>query len=156
MSTATDALLFYGFLIPGGPDEGCPFWKRPHPEYPACADDTDETDSDEFIAAKYGLPQPATPYSEAAKDEYIAYWNAKRALLKPIGVEVETHCSGSYTMYALAISASRSIASRGDPIEFEALPVADPTWNQKLRDFCEKTGAPFSAPRWILASWWDQ
>ncbi|APU88933.1 conserved hypothetical protein [Virus Rctr197k] len=147
MGTSTDALLFYGFEIPGGENEGTPFWLKKGEE--------DDGDWEEFVASKLGVPKPTVEYSEETKPLYHAYWETKREAVKKLGIEVVMHCHIDAPMYALAVKASAQRAYRGSPVTLgpNAL-IVDPTWDQQLRDFAQLVGVEMGQPTWILASYW--
>jgi len=149
MGTSTDAILFYGFTIPGGEndeDEGLCFWKQIDPDsdedYPE-SDPEDDTEPEDFIALKFGLD---AKYLQTGRHD---------KLLDKIGVSVVTHCSYESPMYALAITNSVMHASRGFPVEIKDLKTDARTWKKLFKDFCAKTGAQYKEPCWILCSRWS-
>jgi|SRR5688572_18153690 len=147
MGQSTDGLLFYGFEIPGSEDdEALPFWKE---------DEDDDTDWEDFVAAKLGIKEPDVPYTEAAKPLYHIYWDQKRAAVDALGVGVETHCSGDYPMYALAVKSASYTAYRGSPIKLSHDQLLGRNeWDDALRRFCELVGIEYQTPGWVLASYW--
>jgi hypothetical protein len=152
MGNSTDAMLFYGFQIPGGEGEdelaGPPFWATDEGE-------AEEDDWEDFVAAKMGIVKPAVEYSDAASKQYEAFWKAKARMFKTLGVSVQMHCSYDAAMYALKVDASYLCANRGYPIEIEDNTlVADPKWDRLLDHFCAVIGIKRKPSKWILASMW--
>lgn len=135
MGVSTDALLFYGFQIPGGAEDGeDPFWG-------------DADDPEDFIAARAGFETPEV-WS-------VRHSERQQQILTRIGVEVVQHCSVDYPMYAIGVTASLRTARRGYPIELvsDDLEVR-PEWKKLLVDFAKLVGIKAQTPKWILASNW--
>jgi len=152
MGVSTNAYLFWGLC---GGDEG--HWVNLGREYGdgGYVEDTEGLDEqgdwEDIYAARMGLESPG-PYDEH-KDEYPAYWDAKRKLVEESGCEINWHCSGEYAMPFVAVSESLTRAARGDPAKVEPR-EAKPEWEAKLRRFCEVMGVKWSEPGWWLASYW--
>lgn len=70
----------------------------------------------------------------------------------PINIGLVMHCSYEAPMYILGIKSSFSFASRGYPERLGSQVVADPTWRETLKGFCDRFDIPFSEPEWLLAS----
>lgn len=144
MSTSTDAMLFYGFEIPGGEDGKVPFWV------------TDENnDVEEFIAAKLGVLAPTVKYSEETKPLFKTYWDAKSEAIVKLKVTVEQHCHIDAPMYVIAVKLSMYRANRGYPEKLVAAHfIVDPAWDEQLREFTKLVGIEMGEPSWILSSYW--
>lgn len=74
---------------------------------------------------------------------------------KTHGCEVDSHCSGDFPVYFVAVKDSRKTAHRGFPKELapNALEIK-PEWDALLRAFCKEAGIEWQEPGWVLASYW--
>jgi len=95
---------------------------------------------------------------EPSKDEVSRYFAERRKFAEehPLPVMLETHCSGEYPMYILAVKGSCLENRRGYPAEFDpaALVVTDAEHDALLK-FCADHGIAHAAePKWLLTSYW--
>lgn len=169
MGQSTNAILFYGYC-----------WDEETRQPWNIGKDYDETKNDdeeweERYARLRGVTAPAvaypnrrgkdgysmpkdeeyTPAELAAKNEHRAHWDAKRSLVEASGVEIDTHCSGECPMPFVSIRASKTVSYRGSMSEITSLAV-DPSWDVKLREFCELMGIKtdgMKATWWLVSDW---
>lgn len=143
MSTSTNGILVYGFLV--GDEEEPPDWLIP--------DEDGDREFDTFVAAKLGVSAPSVPF-EGNEAAYKAYWDAKRKMLQTVAVDLVMHCSCDCPMYILGVKASKRTAYRGTPVALDQSIQSEPAWATELADFCKQMGIPYSEPQWWLASLW--
>jgi hypothetical protein len=103
MSVSTDAILFFGFLL----EEGVP-----HPW-----EDEKYDGWEEWLAEIFGVELPDRDWDSLTEEEQGQVWDeynqAKREALGGCKIELVTHCSDSYSMYAIGIKESITTAWRG-------------------------------------------
>jgi len=149
MGTTTDAYLFYGFTI-YDPEEG-------EGEMPPWMDDESDEGSlewEDVLATKLGLSKPDGAYIDH-EGEYRTYWKERGKLAEGAGCVVDTHCSGEYPIYFVALKDKYFRASRGNPTEIDmGSMVITSMEKEKLRRFCELLEIPWQEPKWYLASYW--
>lgn len=141
MSVGTDAILFYGWPF----DEDYEFpWSNA------------EDDGDQDYTWWKKINGYQAPSSDDRK-ERNAHW---KEWLKehPIPWELETYCSYTCPMYALAVPGTITTAFRGDAIAIhpEDLRVPEDA-TRRLREVIEKYGLePLAGPGWFLVSLWGE
>jgi hypothetical protein len=104
----------------------------------------------------YGVPLEegsVEDYDEEGGEEsgpaYMAFMGNSEG-----GIEIESHCSGDYTMHFVAIKGTRRIAHRGHPVKVTT-PEPKPEWDGKIEAFCKKYKLKATGkPAWWLMSWW--
>lgn len=150
MGVSTDGLLFLGILI--DEESECP-WEDEK-------DEDGETGTwyswEDHYARLKGCPKPDVPYDTPKnKALHSAYWDAKRKILEACAVEMDTHCSGEYPLWYVALKRLRWSASRGSPDSFEVLPVATDEDRAAVVEFCKLMDIKCEEkPQWHLASYW--
>jgi len=147
MGTSTDAYLYYGFSLDEGELEEI------------CEKDTGkdyfEDDFEEWLCGKIGGPSRLDVEYEGNEAVYEKYLDEKREFMEALDVEIKSHCSCDYPIYFVHIKESYSWAWRGEPHRFGTqLPVTNPGWDEKIKEFCKKLYIPFREPGWELASMW--
>ncbi|WP_329291903.1 hypothetical protein [Streptomyces pseudovenezuelae] len=157
MGQSTDALLVYGYHLGGG--DG---WELEglgeYGELPALPWLGDEDDRDFQDAAERRLLAELAGFTETWEDGQEGYFSREREAKAQLGVEIETHCSGSYPMYLLI--AKGITAYRGDvqPIDFAylAAEVQQKDADAKLRAALDALGVTpkQETPSWLLCSFW--
>jgi hypothetical protein len=172
MGQSTDAILFYGYCWE---DEARNPWSL-HPDRDSDAEDDEEWE-DRYARLVHDLHPPSEPYpsrqfpwnmprekqiyppdEQAIVDKYRAYWSRKRELAAESGVAIYTHCSSDCPMPYVCVASTHVSNSRGSRTEITAEMLAvDPTWEPKLRAFCEqmKIPVPDEGPKWWLVSDWS-
>ncbi|MFD9047651.1 hypothetical protein [Streptomyces zaomyceticus] len=158
MGQSTNAMLMYGYHLGSG-DGG---WELhglgEYGELPAFDwNDPEDEDSEGFQGdAEKKLLADIGGFTEEWTSGVEGYWDRKRAAQARVGVEFDTHCSGSYPMYVLA--AKVITVYRGDVKEID--PVQDltvqPDWDDKLRTALNVLGLnpTQETARWLLCSYW--
>jgi len=131
MGQSTNGLLYYGFTFCDPDEDGDPPW-----------------------ATEGGPPAPGVEYSDETRQQFHAYWDAKREFIKSTGITIVNHCSCDYPMYAIAAAESEHTAYRGSPERLGDILEAPSSWSAKLFDVCEKLGLEWQDPQWELASLW--
>ncbi|MGW5130379.1 hypothetical protein [Streptomyces sp. NPDC004135] len=157
MGQSTNAMLVYGYHLGGG-DGG---WELEglgeYGELPPLPWYADE-DSDFQEAAERHLLAQLAGFTETWHSGSEGYFERERAAKAQLGVEFETHCSGSYPMYLLIAKGITAYRGEVEPIDFAALAAEV---EQKGAD--EKLGAALTAlgltpkqqrPGWMLCSYW--
>ena len=140
MGVSTDAILCWGIHLPDEED-------REDDVIPPWVDG----DMDGVLCEKMSGPKP--PPESKTDDDRKAYWKTRSDFLKGINVEVFSHCSGDYPMYIIAITESKTVASRGYPETIKSLRHGM-KWDQQLRAVCDVLGIKWEPPKWILCSDW--
>lgn len=144
MGTSTDAILFWGIA---------------YKEDELLEDDVDLYDRwEERYCATQGLPDPGEISDEeyakpGVRERHLEYLSKKEALLRELAVELDTHCSAEYPIPFVAIKEATVVTKRGYISEIGSLDV-DPSWEPKLRAFCEVMGLPWKEPGWRQVAWW--
>jgi hypothetical protein len=159
MSTSTDGILAYGYDLGG--DEG-EWLIQEIDEYgqPALLWFDPEADDADFVeAAKDALMTAHGFTGEWVRGaDNSAYFAAKNAAEKAIGVKFDTYCSGDYPMYLMA--AKVITVSRGSVIEIDWAALTqervENQWDDKLAAALLVLGLTprQAAPKWLLASYW--
>lgn len=155
MGQSTDAQLCYGIAF----DEGTEFpW----------TDDKYDNDIDDWWLTIQGFKPTVEIYDEegnwlngVSRDDKAvgAYYNERaefRRTMKPLPVELVTHCSCDYPMHILAVKGTLVTASRGhaEEIDVNMLGVW-PRDEAALLNFCDDYGIEYeTGPRWWLSSLW--
>lgn len=143
MSTSTDAILFYGFLI----DEEKDPYEHEMLTEPASGD------LDEIWATKFKL------YDEGSSGEDYSFEKISSHQAK-YPVEIVMHCSSDSPMYAVAIKNTKTEANRGYArIINICAPDAlnEPCYDSQLQQFCVDFGLRVreaSEMNWYLVSYW--
>jgi hypothetical protein len=148
MSTSTDGILFYGFLI----DEDSELSEK----LSSLGDDIDEDDENaplaeepsDVVAKLYGW--------DGKSPQYDFEWEREH----PSPITIGMHCSDSCPMYYIAIKASEVVASRGYPEKITM--QVQPGWDGVLNDFFQRLYKRFQLEPpaepvvlgWYLVSWW--
>jgi hypothetical protein len=155
MGTSTDAILFFGVVLPDPEEDDIPYpWKD---------EEDDDRDEWDFIAEKQGVVHPDLPYDNWTPEHeaaYKEYADRIAAIEAAAGCTVGIHCSKEYTMYYVAVKHREVTASRGYPEEID--PTQMPVLNrdqEKVREFLLALG--YTAEQiegwrigWYLVSWW--
>jgi len=155
MGQSTNAQLCYGIAF----EEGTEFpW----------TDDKYAFDIDDWWLDVQGFKPTVEIYDEegnwlngVSRDEETvnAYYNERaefRRTMKPLPVELVTHCSCDYQMHILAVKGTLITAIRGNPEEINP----DKFWLYQedidaLLEFCGDYGIEYeTGPRWWLSSLW--
>lgn len=96
------------------------------------------------------VPRPTVPgYRGLEWDAWrtqVAAWEREQCSLG-------THSSHDDHSYYATVNRSETKADWGDPQEITSLAV-DPTWEPKLRAFCERFDLPWREPKWWLVAYW--
>jgi hypothetical protein len=94
----------------------------------------------------------ATPEEQKIIDSYSAYWDAQRRIGKNVSVDFQSTGADGSSGNVIYISESYAQAEWSDSIDvvehmdkFSGLGE----WRERLSRFCERTGLPFSEPRWL-------
>lgn len=138
MGNSAVANLFWGFPA-GHEDEG--------------GDDSLSNTWEDKVAEAAGHPRPTAEYSDAAKPEYLAYWELKRADVKTCGCEVGYFGSDDCQTLFFCVSESALTADWGETSEIPTLTV-NPEWEAKLRAFCATLGIKWQEPKWYLTAYY--
>lgn len=157
MGQSTNAMLVYGYHLGGG-DSG---WELEnlgeYGELPALPWYRDE-DSDFQEAAERQLLAQLVGFTETRQPGSNGYFERKRAAKARLGVEFETHCSGSYPMYLLIAKGITAYRGKVEPIDVTALTaeVKEKDADAKLRAALEALGITpkQERPGWLLCSYW--
>lgn len=179
MGVSTDAILFYGYCW-DEEDVRNPWEIGRESDDEDDASDTsdkeEEEDDDDWekrYARLKGCLPPSTPFptrtvtptrengwSSTPKDytaaeqeiidQHTAHWRARREIADASPCLVATHCSASCPMAYVAVKASVTCSSRGNPHEIASL-IVDPSWRDQLAEFCEVLGIKTSG---MKAAWW--
>ncbi len=136
MGVSTDAIVAFGFDL----GEDLPQSLLPDD------DGDDYFDFEEWYLAKVGIEYQET-------DETGEYRKAREEALASCPVEIITHCSYDYPMYFLALTGTRTTASRGCPQEIDPERVADDRILEMCR-FCQWAGVDWVEPKWQVFSVW--
>ena len=155
MGQSTDAQLCYGIAF----EEGTEFpW----------TDDKYDNDIDDWWLEVQGYKPTVEIYDEEGDfinrvnpgdDVVNAYYNERaefRRTMKPLPVELVTHCSCDYPMHILAVKGTLVTASRGyaEEIDVNNLGVYQEDKDALLK-FCGDYGIEYeTGPRWWLSSLW--
>lgn len=149
MSTSTNGILAYGYDLAGGDAE----WKvREVGEYGELELGWLDEEDDDFwtVAEKRLLAAAGFTETDYTVD---GYWDREREAEARSGVEIESYCSGDYSMLMLAARGSIMTAHRGDckPVDF----TVAPDWDDKLRAALEVLGLTPTQERaqWLLCSY---
>lgn len=138
MSQSTDAILFYGILIPD--DEECPFGEW--------------DDFDDVYLNKAGLR--GEPSFKKEKAEWTKWLDEKNEMRDKMTIQFFSHCSIDAPMWAM--SAVKFTANRGHPHTFEGGVGAIETGmkeRNRIQKTCELMGIKFQEPAWHLVSDWS-
>lgn len=158
MGQSTNAMLMYGYHL-GSENSG---WELQglgeYGELPTLDwYDPENEDSDDFqSAAERKLMAEIAGFTEEWSSGAEGYFDRERDAKARLGVEFDTHCSGSYPMYVLATKVIT--VHRGDVKEIA--PAQDltvqPDWDAKLRTALNVLGLnpTQQTARWLLCSYW--
>ncbi|MFC9465187.1 hypothetical protein [Streptomyces coelicoflavus] len=158
MGQSTDALLVYGYHLGGG--DG---WELEglgeYGELPALPWYDSEDEGDDFQgAAERRLLAQLAGFTEVWQPGSDGYFDREREAKAALGVELETHCSGSYPMYLLIAKGITAYRGEVEPIDFAALAaeVEEKGADSKLRAALDALGITPKQPRpgWLLCSYW--
>lgn len=156
MSTSTNGILAYGYDLAGGDAE----WKVGEVgEYGELKLGWLDEEDDDFwtVAEKRLLAAAGFTETDYTVD---GYWDREREAEARSGVEIESYCSGDYSMLMLAARGSIMTAYRGDchTVDMVALVEAPSVngWDDKLRAALEVLGLTPTQERaqWLLCSFW--
>ncbi len=136
MSTSTDAYLFYGVML----DEDTDF-----------LNEENDWDWERLYMIKLGIKEP--DYTNDNKN-YVIWRDKKNKIIKELGIDVVSHCSGDYPMYAVIIKETYKTAWRGSPVQIHSLDYSV-HWAKKINKFCEFMGIEINSKiGWWLCSYW--
>ena len=148
MGVSTDAILFYGILLPDDMGDGLPwgddieFWWGKENGF---------EHSFEIYNESGNYLKGVEPEREIIRAYYKEWFDWQG--VNPMPVELIYYCSDEYPMYALALPGSKVRAIRGRQKKINDLAV-----NQDGLDlfvaFCQKYGFPVDDLAWFLVSWW--
>jgi hypothetical protein len=151
MGVSTDAILFFGVVLPDSESEDFvpdPWEGGPHDGW------------EEALAATQGVLPPTVPFSDETRAEYKAYWERKSTVVGAFGCTVGIHCSDDYPMQYVALKHREITANRGyaQAIDPANLAVLDRD-REKVELFLETIGytrEQFARWRigWWLVSYW--
>lgn len=146
MGVSTDAILAYGYMLPGdddGFDEFTWFTEDDH-------DDPMGAMTDRLLAELVGFTEKRNENFDGG------FYTRKNAAEKLLNVEIEYHCSDQVTMYLLvtkSIRARRGLPKLLDLAELQASVTEDD--EDRLRRGMAALGLVVSGPpKWLLASYW--
>jgi hypothetical protein len=153
-------MLVYGYHLGGGDSEWELEGLGEYGELPALPwyDPEDEDSTDFQEAAERRLLAELADFTETWETGGEGYYGREREAKARLGVEFETHCSGSFPMYLLI--AKGITAYRGDveAIDFTALTaeVQEKDADAKLRAALTALGITpkQEKPGWLLCSYW--
>lgn len=124
MSTDTDAYLFYGVFLPAG---------YRVPWFPEDADESGESDVEEWYARTQGLGEP-----DCREDAlFQARLAKKQELVARMPVRIGTHCSDHYPMYYIAAKGTVRWCWRGSPAHIPNLGLL-PASAPDVVEFCKE------------------
>lgn len=133
MGVSTNAILFYGLLLPGGDD--------------------DEGDIDSAVAIEDWIDEWQEEYLKRKNLDWKNDYSIQSTMMEDCPVEIGWHCSGDYPMHYLSPKDAGKSASRGYPEVVDSLEVK-PEWDGQIKEFCEVMGIRYSQPKWYLVSYW--
>lgn len=151
MGTSTDGILFYGALLE---DEA---------EFPWSESETIE-DWWLYNVCEFKHEQPIYDLDgnyldgvEPTNEAYELYFQELREARKkyPMPVELVTHCSGDYPMYAICFPNTEITASRGRPLSIDINDFGGTEhMAETVSKFCARFNLEIDKPNWYLASYW--
>lgn len=100
------------------------------------------------------VQRPATPEEQEIIDRYYAFWDAKSELAKHVDVSLLLTGSYDYPGDILYVGDTLSVewTETADAKAFLDEQPGDSASREKLRVFCDRTGIPFTEPKWLLTT----
>lgn len=148
MGVSTDAILFYGVLLPDDMEGSLPWsddiesWWGKENGFEHSFEIYDE--SGDYLDG-------VRPEQERISAYYREWFDWQKA--NPMPVELIYHCSDEYPMYALALPGSTIRAGRGYPEKIIDLAVNQDDLDSFVA-FCRKYGFSVDDLAWFMVSWW--
>lgn len=158
MGVSTDGILAFGIQFdPEEEDIKLPWMVTSEDEDD---DEQDEIDLEEWWRRVNGYKPSKEIWTEEGKlpgvteADLEAYyqeqsdWDSSH----PMPFSLQTHCSGEYSQYILAVPGTVTTANRGAAQEITSLEVPTKAL-AKFKEFCAKYGVE-GEPKWWLCSYW--
>jgi len=156
MGVSTDAILFFGALIPDKDED-------PYLPYPWDHDEDDEkgeTDWQDLLAEKHGVAYPThlaklKDWTPEQQDEYRAYSKKRSEIVSALGCRLGSHCSSECPMYYVAVADRVFRAHRGYGVEIEPERMVVPQRDvEKVKRFLIELGYTAEQVEHWRIGWW--